>query len=330
MSAVDALERHQIAIYLGGLVAGAAVGLAWPASSHPLELSIYPVLGAMLYATFLQVPFTKLTGAFRDTALLASALVLNFVIVPLVVAALTVFVPLPQAVLLGVLLTLLTPCIDYVIVFSGLAGGDSQRLVAASPLLMLAQMLALPVLLWLFVGPGLADIVEVGPFLEALGILIVLPLALAWATEALAARHRAGQAIANGMSGAMVPLMAATLFVVVGSQVPKLDGRFDSIVTVVPIYAAFLVIMAFVGLAAARAARLDTGRSRALIFSGATRNSLVVLPLALALPAGYAITPTIVVTQTLVELIGMLAYMRLIPRLVPSPPATTITSGSGG
>lgn len=94
--------------------------------------------------------------------------------------------------LLSVLLTLLTPCIDYVIVFSGLAGGDSQRLVAAAPLLMLAQMLALPVLLWLFAGPELADTVEVGPFLEAFGILIVLPLSLAWATEALAARHRAG------------------------------------------------------------------------------------------------------------------------------------------
>jgi ACR3 family arsenite transporter len=70
-----------------------------------------------------------------------------------------------------------------VIVFSGLAGGASQRLLTAAPLLMLAQILALPVLLLLFVGPGLADIVEVGPFLEAFLILIVLPLGLAWATR---------------------------------------------------------------------------------------------------------------------------------------------------
>ena len=318
MPPVESLERHQIAIYLAALAAGAAVGLAWPANSHPLELSIYPVLGAVLYATFLQVPFTKLAGALRDTRFLATALLLNFAIVPLVVAALTVSVSLPQAVLLGVLLTLLTPCIDYVIVFSGLAGADSQRLVAASPLLMLAQMLALPILLWLFLGSELVDIVEVGPFLEAFGVLIVLPLALAWATEALAAHHRAGQAISHGMTAAMVPLMAVTLFVVVGSQVPRLEGRLDDVLTVVPIYAGFLVAMAFLGLAAARVARLDTGRSRALVFTGATRNSLVVLPLALALPAGYAITPAIVVTQTLVELIGMLVYIRLVPRLVPT------------
>lgn len=327
MPTADALERHQIAVYVGGLAAGAAVGLGWPGTSHVLEGSIYPVLGTLLYATFLQVPFTKLAGAFRDARFVAPLLILNFAIVPLVVAALTSLVPLSQAVLLGVLLTLLTPCVDYVIVFSGLAGGDKHRLVAASPLLMLVQLLALPALLWLFLGPELADIVEVGPFVEAFGILIVLPLALAWATQALAARHRSGRAISRVMTAGMVPLTAATLFVVVGSQIPKLDNRFDDIVTVIPIYAAFLVVMALLGLATARAARLDTGRARALIFSGATRNSLVVLPLALALPAGFAVTPAIVVTQTLVELIGMLVYMRLVPRLVPALQDGPISQG---
>lgn len=313
----EALERHQIALYLAGLATGAAVGSLSPGTSGVLELGVFPVLGALLYATFLQLPFNELAAAFRDIRFLATALVLNFAVVPLVVAALTATVTLPQAVLLGVLLTLLTPCIDYVIVFSGLAGADNQRLIAASPLLMLAQLLALPVLLWLFVGPELADIVDAEPFLEAFGLLIVLPLALAWATETLATRHRAGGMITTGMTAAMVPLMAATLFVVVGSQVSEIEDRLADVVTVVPIYAAFLAVMAVVGSAAARVARLDFARARALVFSGATRNSLVVLPLALALPAGFAITPAIVVTQTMVELVGMLVYIRLVPRLVP-------------
>ena len=41
------------------------------------------------------------------------------------------FVADEPALLFGVLLVLLTPCIDYVIVFSGLAGGASDRLLAA-------------------------------------------------------------------------------------------------------------------------------------------------------------------------------------------------------
>lgn len=128
------------------------------------------------------MPFTTLTRAFRDVRFVSAALTVNFAVVPLVVAASTSMVPLSQPVLLGVLLVLLTPCIDYVIVFSGLAGGASQRLLAATPLLMLA----LPVSLVLFLRPGLADIVEVAPFVEAFLLLIVLPPGLAWATETLA------------------------------------------------------------------------------------------------------------------------------------------------
>jgi ACR3 family arsenite efflux pump ArsB len=60
--------------------------------------------------------------------------------------------------------------------------------------------------------------------------------------------------------------------------------------------------------------RLDIGAGRALIFSSATRNSLVVLPLALALPEEWAtIAAAAIVTQTIVELAGELIYIRLVP-----------------
>nr|WP_268237731.1 hypothetical protein [Citricoccus zhacaiensis] len=42
------------------------------------------------------------------------------------------------------------------------------------------------------------------------------------------------------------------------------------------------------------------------------------LPLVLALPAAYDLAPLVVVTQTLVELIIMVLFVRLIPRLIPA------------
>lgn len=68
--------------------------------------------------------------------------------------------------------------------------------------------------------------------------------------------------------------------------------------------------------------RFDVPAGRALVFTGATRNSLVVLPLALSLGDAYAITGAVIVTQTLVEILGMVAYVRLAPRLLPDPPTT--------
>lgn len=76
----------------------------------------------------------------------------------------------------------------------------------------------------------------------------------------------------------------------------------------------------------ARLFRLDTGAGRAIVSTGATRNSRVVLPLALALPGGRAVAAVVVVTQTLVEVLGMLAYVRLVPDLVPADAPAQITA----
>jgi ACR3 family arsenite efflux pump ArsB len=77
-----------------------------------VEVLIYPVLGALLYATFLQVPFTALRAAFGDRRFLVSALALNFVVVPPIVFGLSRLAPGGTAVELGVVLVLLSPCID--------------------------------------------------------------------------------------------------------------------------------------------------------------------------------------------------------------------------
>jgi len=312
------MEHHQVAIYLGAMVAGGLAGWALPSMGPGLEHAINPVLGALLFVTFLQVPAAELLRALRAGRFLGAALTVNFVVVPLVVAAMFAFLPDDRAVRVGVLLVLLCPCVDYVIVFSGLAGADKGRLLAATPLLLLAQMLLLPLFLLLFMGSELADTVEVGPFVEAFVVLIVIPLALAWATQAWAARKRAGQRFTDAANTTMVPLMAATLIVVVASQIPKLDDDLGPVLRVVPFYALFLAVMAFAGLGVARLFGLDVPAGRALVFTGATRNSLVVLPLALALPDSLALAAVVVVTQTLVEVVGMVVYVRVVPRLLPT------------
>lgn len=311
------LERWQITLYLGALGAGALIGLTVPSTAPAFEMAINPVLIVLLYATFLSVPLTKLGRALRDVRFLTGLLVLNFLIVPVLVYGLSRFVADDQALLLGVLLVLLTPCIDYVIVFSGLAGAAHERLLAAAPLLMVLQMLLLPVYLGLFVGPELLEVVDVGPFLDALLLLIVTPLGLAAFTQLLAARWTIAQNVMHGMQSVMVPLMMLTLAVVVASQIDAVRADLGSLLKVIPLYVAFLILMIPLGIITGRAFKQDAPTIRATVFSGATRNSLVVLPLALALPESLALAAVVVVTQTLIELLGMVAYVRFIPRFVP-------------
>ena len=310
------MERRQAALYVLSIVAGAFIGLVLPGLASPAQLLITPCLMALLYATFLAIPFAEVAHAFRGWRFLVAILVLNFVAGPAVVWLLTRPLDHDPALLVGALFVLLCPCVDYVIVFAGLAGGDSKRMLAATPLLMGSQMLLLPFYLWLFAGPSVVRAVEFGPFLEAFVLFIVVPLAAAILTQGAAKRSEAVQDWEEAVAAAMVPLMMATLAVVVASQIDKVSAEAGRLWTVVPIFVSFAVVMLLVTLAVSRGVRMDTAGTRALVFSAITRNSLVVLPLVLALPAQFALAPLVVVTQTLVELVLMVILVRALPRWV--------------
>ena len=319
---VDAMDRHQVPIYIAAIAAGAAAGASAPGTTESFSVAMNPALAALLYVTLLPVPIASLAEAARDTRFISALLIANFVVVPLLVAGLLPLLPDDDAVKIGVLLVLLCPCVDYVVVFTGLAGGDAARLVAATPLLLLAQMALLPLYLRIFLGDDITDVLDVRPFVEAFVIIIVVPLLLAWLTQWAVStdEHRA---VARGWdrwpqaaAATMVPLMVLVLLVVTASQVPHIDGRAGDVARVVPVYAVFLAAMIFLGAALARLWRLPASRARAVAFSGATRNSLVVMPLAIALPAGMEITAAVIVAQTLVEVVGMAICVRAVPALI--------------
>ncbi|MXR51013.1 arsenic resistance protein [Halovenus sp. WSH3] len=312
------VQHNQVAIYAGAVAAAVATALVAPGAQSLLEPLINPILAVLLYVTFLEIPFVRVRAAFRNARFLLAALSMNFLVVPVVVFGLTRVLPQEPAILVGALMVLLTPCIDYVITFTELAGGDAEQITAATPALMLVQLLALPLYLWLFVGPRVAEFVEPGPFVEAFVVIIALPLGLAWATQHWADGSTRGRRVRATMGWLPVPMMGVTLFAVIASQLPRVRESLDQIVAVVPVYIAFLFVMPLLARAAAGLLGLGVGESRALVFTSVTRNSLVVLPLALALPAEFALAPAVVVTQTLVELSGMVVLTRVVPtRLVP-------------
>lgn len=306
------LQRHQITVYALAVMVAVSIGLNRPTTASIFEQLINPMLAVLLYVTFLEIPFVKLRQSFTNRRFMAGALGTNFLVVPAVVFSLTRLLPANSIVLVGVFMVLLTPCIDYVIAFTDMAGGDAGQLTAATPLLMFVQLLLLPVYLWVFMSRRIAAMIEPTPFIEAFLFLIALPLALAWLTQLWGERSDSGRRWEEAMEWLPVPLMGGTLIVVITSQLPRVQDSFDQIAVVVPIYVAFLIIMPILGRVVAMQLGLTDRESRALVFTSVTRNSLVVLPLALALPAGYDIVPAVVVTQTLVELTGMLVLIRVV------------------
>ncbi|MBN2979331.1 arsenic resistance protein [Pseudomonas fluorescens] len=313
----DTLEHHQIPLYFVTVLLAAVVGLLAPLSAHALSACITPSIAILMYAMFLQIPFLDLRAGLSNKRFLSALLLANFILVPLLVWGLTRGLVERPALLVGALLVLLTPCIDYVVVFTHIGKGDSRLMLAATPLLLLLQLALLPVYLGLMLGTQSQVVVQAGPFIEAFVALILLPMVLAVLTTALARRSRVINAWNDVWAWLPVPAMALVLFVVIGSQITSVVRDIDLLMPVIPIYVAFVLLAPLMGMLAARLFALPAPTARAVTFSASTRNSLVVLPLALALPEDVrGLAATAVILQTLVELVAELIYVRLIPVVV--------------
>ncbi|MBC9208760.1 arsenic resistance protein [Roseomonas aerophila] len=307
----DALEHRQIWIYLVAVLGAAVAAVLLPGTTM-LESGINPALALMLFVTFLQVPLAALGRAFTRLRFLAALAVANFIAVPLLVAALLPLLPDHPLVRLGVLLVLLAPCIDYVVTFSHLGQADARLLLAATPALLLLQMLLLPLYLHLMLGDAAAGLIQPGPFLHAFLWLIVLPLALAALLQYAAAHTPAGQRAITLLGLLPVPATALVLLLVVAAVLPRMG---TDVLQAVPVFLAFALLAPLLGWGIGRLFRLEPAAGRAVAFSAATRNSLVVLPLAFTVPGAMPLLPAIIVTQTLVELLSQLFYIRALPKL---------------
>jgi ACR3 family arsenite transporter len=308
----ETLERQQVWIYFGGMGAGAAMAVT-VAGTEAVEPLVTPALALMLFVTFLQVPLAHIGKTFRETRFLSALLVANFIAVPALAYLLHLFAPDDALVRLGVLLVLLTPCIDYVISFAQVGRADARLLLASTPLLLAVQMALLPLYLAAFLGSEASALLSIGPFLHAFIWLIAAPLALAALVQAWSSRSGAGSRAADWLGLLPVPSTALVLFLVVAATVPLLGNAFDRALGIVPVYVAFAFLAPVLGWWVARAFRLGPEATRSVAFSSATRNSLVVLPLAFAVPGAVPVLPAVIVTQTLIELISELVYIRVMP-----------------
>ncbi|GAB4355392.1 MAG: arsenic resistance protein [Immundisolibacter sp.] len=309
------LERRQAWIYLAAIVGGLILGSRWPEVEPHFEALLWPVLAALLYATFVQVPLLHVREAFRDGRFVLAILLGNFVFIPLLVWLALQWLPDDPALRMGVLLVLLVPCTDWFIAFTQLGRGDTARAIAVTPLNLLLQLLLLPLYLWLMLPvTDFSAAIKTEEMLPAALLLVGFPLVAAAFTERWI-EGRAGRAIWRERLGWWpVPLLAVVVFLIAGAQVGTVLDAGPVLRTVLPVFVGFLLVAALLALGLTRWLQLPMDAGRTLAFSLGTRNSFVVLPFALALPAGWETTVVVIVFQSLVELFGMVFYLWWLPR----------------
>lgn len=315
----ESLEKYQVIIYMAGIILGLFLGMKFPHQSSFLELALWPLLGGLLYTTFTQVPLAHLREAFADSRFMLVAVIGNFAILPMIVWGLMFIGPDLPAVKLGMLLVLLVPCTDWFITFTHLGGGDAKRAIAFSPVSLLLQLILLPVYIWVFLGSEITTSILQRELIIAFFGLIVLPLVAAFLTEKWAEKREGRETILSALGWFPVPLLALVVFSIAAAQVNVVIDSFGILPSLLVIFVVFLVTAGFLSLILSKIFSLPVSQGRVLAFSLGSRNSFVVLPLALSLPTSFDLTVVVIVFQSLVELFGMAVYVWWVPKkLYPS------------
>jgi hypothetical protein len=115
------------------------------------------------------------------------------------------------------------------------------------------------------------------------------------------------------------PVIALPVALVLWNQVPAHLAELDELYRVVPLFFAFLVLLAPLGLLAGILASLSIAEKRAIMIVGAGRGGVMMLPISLALDQDvWGLVPLVVITQLALEVLGMMVYRTIVPELVPS------------
>ncbi|WP_129659349.1 arsenic resistance protein [Rothia uropygialis] len=318
----DSLERNQVWVYLLTAAAGLGIGTTLPNSAAVAEALVWPALALLMYATFTQVPLAAIPKTFRDRGFLIASLIGNFLVIPLMAWGLVQWAPGSPAIRLGILMTLVAPCTDWFITFTHMGRGDTARATALAPLNMVVQLILLPVYLRAFADPAFGASVGVRHMVPA-AALILVPLALAATTDFWLRRHRRRGLKANrssrwveAFSWFPVPALGLVILLVMTSHASAVVHSLDLLPRVGGIYVLYLAVALVLARCMSVLFKLPKEPARTLAFTYGTRNSFVVLPLALALPSGWELTAVVVIMQSMIELLGMIGYLWLVPRVL--------------
>src|SRR3990167_6735902 len=242
------LETYQVAIYLATVPLAIFIGLSFPSVGQPLEWLVTPILAVLLYGIFSQIPFLELRKAFKSRRFIIALMAANFIFVPIIVWVLAKYFISEPILQLGVMMVLLAPCIDYVIVFTHLGKGNAILMLSATPVLLIAQILLLPVYLEAFLGSHASGLVNIDSFIDTFIFLIFIPMTLALIFQFLAqGKDNRFRLMLNISAWLQVPFMSATLFVVISSQIYTISYHLDAIQQVIPVYLAYMAASLVLG-----------------------------------------------------------------------------------
>lgn len=285
-----------------------AVGLALgqiDTVASAVSVFIMPFLIVMLFGVFLQVPLKNLKKAFMNRKVAGLSLLINFLWTPLLAYGLSsLFFRDSPDVFIALIMDLVTPCTDWYLVFTGLAGGHLALSTALLPWNLLLQLLLMPLYLFLFAGA----VVNIEPlvFIRSFATVMLIPFIAAMLIRKLAITGRGEKWFTDKVLVYLDTFQSIFLLLAItamfASQGIILLENIGLVIRLLIPVALFFLINFSVGYSVSKIARLSYQDGTSLIVTTLARNAPLAITVAIAVFPGRPLIPLVLAVESLIEL----------------------------
>jgi len=313
------MDRYQPLLLIASIAAGLGLAKTAPGFANSLSPLVSVGVFVLIYLVMLGVDLDRIASAFTQRRFLAIAVLINFVVNPLLAWGLgSVFLQDHPELRVGLILFLVTPCIGWYLIFTELAGGDIGLGLSLLGINLVLQVLLLPFYLLLFAGESSG--VDLGSIVASVGLFLVLPAAAAAATRHIAARGNVNLDDVRSTIGKAQLKTVCLVLVIVAMFASQADLIFDNprvVLTLLPPMVAFFVVAFGFALATGRAAGLPFDQTALLAFTTTSRNSEASLAIAATAFASPLVALTVVIGPV-IELPFLVLMVRVLLGLRPN------------
>lgn len=301
---MDFFEKFQWVFMIAAMIAGLALGQIGNVAGMATHF-ITPFLIVMLFGVFLQTPVASLKAGFKNAKVLRMSLVINFLWTPLLAFGLSfLFFRDTPDVFIALIMDMVTPCTDWYLVFTGIAGGSIALSTTFLPWNLFMQFISIPVAIFLFAG----TVVEIQPyvFLESFLRVLLLPFIIAVLTRKIIFYIKDENWFEENILGKIgifqsLFLMFAIMAMFASQGIILIENLGLVIRLIIPV-TLFFIINFSVGQIIGRIFKLSYQEGTSLIFTILARNAPLALTIAVATFPDRPLIPLVLAVESLIEL----------------------------
>lgn len=295
------------AILLSAAAVGVGLSVGMPGAGRLAGRLMTPLLMVVLFTLFARVSLGQLKDAARDGRYLLTAVGLNFVSTPLIAFALGwVFLQDEPALWVGLVLALLTPCTDWYLIFTDLAGGDVPRNLALLPWNLILQLILLPGYLFVFTQTLVP--VELSTVARTFVVYVAIPLL----TAQLLRRRCLQVAVSGWLARLGLAALALTVMAMFTSHGGIVLERPTLFLRIGPPILSFYLISFALSWLSSRWLRYSREKFVALACTAMARNSPLALPLAVVLFPAHPVVALSQLIEPLLEIPTLILFSVLV------------------